>query len=60
MIKHLYISLFLLGTILVVGQPNPQSKKITNDFFPDPVIIIHEIESLLIEEDKTSSISFMI
>ena len=35
MIKHLYISLFLLGTILVVGQPNPQSKKITNDFFPD-------------------------
>ena len=32
MIKHLYISLFLLGTILVVGQPNPQSKKITNDF----------------------------
>ena len=35
MIKHLYILLFLLGTILVVGQPNPQSKKITNDFFPD-------------------------
>ena len=35
MIKYLYISLFLLGTILVVGQPNPQSKKITNDFFPD-------------------------
>ena len=35
MIKHLYISLFLLGTIIAAGQPNPQSKKITNDFFPD-------------------------
>ena len=35
MIKYLYISFFLLGTILAVGQPNPQSKKITNDFFPD-------------------------
>jgi len=35
MIKHLYISFFLLGTILAAGQPNPQSKKITNDFFPD-------------------------
>jgi len=35
MIKYFYISFFLLGTILAAGQPNPQSKKITNDFFPD-------------------------
>ena len=35
MIKYFYISFFLLGTILATGQPNPQSKKITNDFFPD-------------------------
>jgi hypothetical protein len=35
MIKYFYISFFLLVTILAAGQPNPQSKKITNDFFPD-------------------------
>ena len=35
MIKYFYISFFLLGTIIAVSQPNPQSKKITNDFFPD-------------------------
>ena len=35
MIKYFYISFFLVGTIIAVSQPNPQSKKITNDFFPD-------------------------
>jgi len=35
MIKYLYISFFLLGTIIATSQPNPQSKKITNNFFPD-------------------------
>ena len=35
MVKYLYILIFLLSTLFASSQPNPQSKKITSNFFPD-------------------------
>ena len=47
MMKHIYTILFFLISISVVGQISPQSKKITEKFFPENEEILNTTPALL-------------